>query len=122
MNIISIIRFFQQVFQSKTIMVKCGNIPQDYQHMVIKLTKTKEGSTGIIQYNDEYGYQWVLDGINNNPEILSREIKKLQEKIDQLNKILSNENFIKNADETVVLEYKEKLKNHGLLMACLKKI
>ena len=123
MNIISIIRFFQQVFESKEIFVKNNHLNSHYQNMVIKLTKTNLlKSNGIIQYNDQWGYQWFLDGINNNTHILSQEIQKLKKKIDQLDTILNNENFIKNADPDVVINYKNQKNNHQLLMDCLIKL
>jgi valyl-tRNA synthetase len=118
-EMVSVIRFFQQVFHSKNIQVKINNLPKVYENMILKLTKTQLlMGDGIVQY----GPYLVLDGINKDPEILSREIKKLEHKIDQLNKNLSNENFIKKADESIVILYQQELKNHTLLMNCLKKI
>ena len=122
MEIISVIRFFQQVLGSKHIQVNKGNYKEIYWNLVVKITKTEQvDHQGIVEYN--HGNQkWYLDNINKNEEILTREIHKCQKKIEQMNKFLSDNNFIKNGDVEIIEQYKNELKNNTTMLQCLTKI
>jgi valyl-tRNA synthetase len=119
MKIVKVIRFFQQVFISKNITIQNKSIPSIYENLAMKLTKTEISlQNPSVIYYDGY-YKWGLDNINKNPEILLREIKKLENKTNQLKTILANEEFVKKADVEIVNKYKIQLEEYTLLMNCL---
>jgi valyl-tRNA synthetase len=122
MNIISVIRFFQQVFQSKSIEINCQGL-EIYKDLCSAMTKTTiKDIEGIIVYGDNYGFTWYLNNINNNPEILTREIQKCNQKIQQMERLLGDQNFLKNGDPVIIEQYKTQLKNSQIMLNCLKSL
>jgi valyl-tRNA synthetase len=123
MEIISVIRFFQQVLGSKALEIYCGDNKEEYGNLVSKITKTEAVShQGIVEYKGASNSCWYLNNINKNPEIFQREIQKCEKKIHQMKGFLLNENFMKNGDADVIDQYQRELQKQETLLKCLEKI
>lgn len=123
MNIVSIIRYFQQIFGSKNLAVNNEKINILYVNLIKELTKSYGNNpSSTINYLDQYGYHWLLDNINKDGNIVHQELKKLNKKIDDLTNILNNNNFLAKCDPVVIQEYQNNLNSWQLLKNCLEKL
>jgi valyl-tRNA synthetase len=123
MNIISVIRFFQQVLACKNIEVNNAH-HNIYNFIVTNITKTSPltHDNNTITYKDQYHNTWILGAINPDKQLLHREINKIENNYNKIYNLLQDKNFIAKADPSVVQQYEDECEHLGILLDCLEKL